>query len=365
MSETVYNPFTGTEEILFKDVDGKLKVLRGETVVPWQPPVRPPPPAVPPEGFRRAASPVAIAPSPLDPVVDETVAALQLAFADPALSRRLRSVVLSRFKDVRDSIEIREVLRRAPAAGGLGLDGTGLDRAVAVIDRAHQKFFEAMRQQHDQTYAALSANVGPAAPPKSPPTVPLALTPLPAKIPPRVAPVPKVSPAAPAIAATAPAAPPVLPKVLPPRLGGVVPPPVPAVVPLARGAGAPVAAQGEPQRAATPPVKYRPQLVGPLEELKEMTIVDFRRLDADPRQATARIAEKIALLEQQSFAHKAAAITAWRQGEVFTRYTELAGIAMADKRPIAQVIASRPAHDQTPTVAEFEAIADFNRTLRF
>jgi len=115
-----------------------------------------------------------------------------------------------------------------------------------------------------------------------------------------------------------------------------------------------------------PSVRVRPKLVGPLEEISELTVVDFRRLDADPAKATQRLREKIVLLEQQSFAHKVAAIAAWRKSEVFRRYTELASVAMVEKKPMVEVIAARKASEADVfTVEEFEAIADFNRTLRF
>lgn len=399
MADSVYNPLSGADEILFKDIDGGLKVLRGEAVTEWQPPAAEPSPPV--STAARPAAP-AVPPSPFDPLVDAVISELQIPL-DPVRSRRLRSIVLSRFKDIRDAIEIREVLLRAPAAGGLGLSGGMLDRAAGIIDRQYQRFTEGKRQQHDLTYAALSANVGPAAPPPLPKSVPVPLTPLPAKIAPAIPPAPKVSPITrplsvpPAQTATRPpppaieqpampqksfvpasAIPPVRPVFAPvaaqPLGGPAVAPSVPQVksapsVPAKVQPDADAAAVPTPpvvQPAAAPPVRYHPKLVGPLEELRDLTVQDFRRLDADPHQATVRIAEKIALLEQQSFAHKAAAIAAWRKSEVFTRYMELAAAAMDDKRPITQVLAERPAGEKPPlTVVEFEAIADFNRTLRF
>ena len=114
------------------------------------------------------------------------------------------------------------------------------------------------------------------------------------------------------------------------------------------------------------PVRFRPKLTGPLEELREMTLMDFRRLDPNPRNATDRISEKIALQEQQSFAMKAKAIAAWRQCEIFRLYADLAGEAMSGKQAIAEVIGRwQAAGTASLTAAEFEAIADFNQTLRF
>lgn len=97
-----------------------------------------------------------------------------------------------------------------------------------------------------------------------------------------------------------------------------------------------------------------------------MTLVDFRRLDSDPGKATQRLREKIALLEQQSFGHKAAAIAAWRRSETFQQYAEIAAAAMTEKKSITGIITARQSAGATSlTIAEFEAIADFNRTLRF
>ncbi|MDO8559801.1 MAG: hypothetical protein Q7S23_02065 [bacterium] len=386
MPEAVYNPFTGSEEVLFKDADGQLKVLRGGIVEPWRSAV---PTAVP---LLPASVPAALPSqsSPVESFVEQVIKELALPLPDPVLQKRLRTHILARFKDVRDAIETREAMARPLKVGGLGFTAEQAETSSVVIERHYRRFSEASRRQQDQAVAQLQANVSEVAPltPSAPvPAAPIApprrmsLQPLPpAALPPTVPPLPPVRPptrpplmsrpsaAVSPVPSAVPLEPPSLP--VPTRF----PQPVPAVPPLAPPAMLPPVARAtepftpspEPMAEEVPAVRYRPQLVGPLEEIGQMTLQDFRRLDADPRRATDRLREKIVLLEQQSFAHKAAAIAAWRSCEVFNLYTATAGRAMAEKRPISEMLGS----NATPgtsilSVAEFEAIADFNRTLRF
>lgn len=384
MAESVYNPLIVADEIIFKDVDGQFMVLRGETVEPWH--AIPRPAVVTAVPVRLLASPRSDA-APLDPLVSQVVKELALPFADAVLRQRLWSFVLSRFKDIRDEIEIREALERPVKVGGLGLPPPQAEQAIGIIERHFERWIEGRRRQQDQAVAALQANVGNMAPPVMAPamlqptfvmpsaTIPqrsAPLRPLPPP-PPAAVPLPPLgmvsrpppalrhdvpqTPSIPPVTAPAPRLeppPPLAPRTVPTPAAVVAPEQPPLMPPIA-----------PPQAAAVPAVRYRPQLVGPLEEIRQMTLLDFRRLDVDPHQATAHVREKIALLEQQSFAHKAAAIAAWRASVVFARYTAAAAAAMAGKIPITDVLPSGPTDPDTLSVAEFEAVADFNRTLRF
>jgi hypothetical protein len=113
-------------------------------------------------------------------------------------------------------------------------------------------------------------------------------------------------------------------------------------------------------------VKVTTKLTGPVEEIKNLTLVDFRRLDSDPKKAAENIYNKILLLEEQSFTKKVQAILGWRESEVFKIYTEIAHESMDQKRSMAEVIEERKsAGKPTLSLAEFEAIMDLNQKLRF
>ncbi|MDD5110684.1 MAG: hypothetical protein PHI63_05750 [Patescibacteria group bacterium] len=434
MPDSVYNPFTDAEEVLFKDADGQLKVARKDSVEPWHPSESA---ALDAEAFLLVAP---RAPDPLEMLADRVVAELKLAMPDEVLRKRLRNTVLSRLKDVRDQIETRETLTRPTKVGGLGLPPEVTENVLKIIERYVQQHDDRERNLIDQAIKEIEASVGmplpstdapdpgapaqataapailaqqgnytPSRPPVtvpppapapsrgSPPPSSFRLTPLPAVSSPAVPPLPpyRVPPVAPprpspspvqsrpAVAAAQPrpmAAPAPVPWVerpgeqpRPAKLPVAPPPREPLPLPRTPTVSAPVTpppsapvSPVEPALPAPPPVRPRTKLVGPLEELREMTLVDFRRLDEDAAKATSRIQEKIAILEQQSFGHKAAAIAAWRSSEVFKRYTELAAAAMGEKKPVGDVMKSmQSAGREVLTVAEFEAIADFNRTLRY
>jgi len=113
-------------------------------------------------------------------------------------------------------------------------------------------------------------------------------------------------------------------------------------------------------------VKVVPRLTGPIEELRNMNIVDFRRLDADPIRAAAKIKEKIDLLQDDGFVKKLEGISAWRQSKINREYIDVGRKSIGQKKPINDVIHDKniSGHD-TLREEEFEAILNLNREIRF
>lgn len=106
--------------------------------------------------------------------------------------------------------------------------------------------------------------------------------------------------------------------------------------------------------------------MGPVDELGRFTVVDFRRLDPNPVQAAGKIRALFNALEKESFASRAAGMTAWRSSELYGLYTAMGSESLASKLSIEVVGAQRQAQGQPAlTVAEFEAIMDLNQQLRF
>ncbi len=113
-------------------------------------------------------------------------------------------------------------------------------------------------------------------------------------------------------------------------------------------------------------VRYVPKLVGPLEELKEMTMVDFRRLDQNPEVASAKVQEKMRLLERESITKKIAGIKAWQESEVYKLYLEISRESMNQGASVSQVIASRISSGKPSlTEAEYQALVKLSRSLRY
>ena len=59
-----------------------------------------------------------------------------------------------------------------------------------------------------------------------------------------------------------------------------------------------------------------------MEEIKNFTIVDFRRLSSDLEQATARLQQKFVNLKEESFLLYLEALEAWQQSPLYKNYLE-------------------------------------------
>ena len=120
------------------------------------------------------------------------------------------------------------------------------------------------------------------------------------------------------------------------------------------------------RRPSLDDVKFVRKLVGPVEELETMTIIDFRRISADPKLAAKKIKEKIILLEKELYTKRAEGIAAWHKSEVSRFYRLLGQASMAEGRSIEQIIAERQqAGKPTLTIDEFNAIMELNKELRY
>ncbi len=108
------------------------------------------------------------------------------------------------------------------------------------------------------------------------------------------------------------------------------------------------------------------RLVGPIEELRRMTLSDFHKLAADSAEAARKIQDKLKLLEEDSFTKKFDGIAALKESELFSIYFALARASLMKGISIEQAIAER-ASENLPglTITEFNAIMELNRQLRF
>jgi len=113
-------------------------------------------------------------------------------------------------------------------------------------------------------------------------------------------------------------------------------------------------------------VKRVPRLSGPIDELKEMDLEHFRRLEEDPRAAIKKIKEKISFLEEDGYDKKLAGVKAWRQSPLNKLYLQVGQEAIKSKKGINSVIEDRrSAGKDSITEIEFGVIMDLNKELRF
>ncbi len=113
-------------------------------------------------------------------------------------------------------------------------------------------------------------------------------------------------------------------------------------------------------------VKYMPKIMGPIDELRYLDPVGFRRLAQQPDEITAKIKEKINLLEEEEYSKRIAGIQAWRRSPVNRLYLQIGRDSISQGKPISVIIEERKnAGKDYLSSAEFEAIMDLNKSLRF
>lgn len=107
-------------------------------------------------------------------------------------------------------------------------------------------------------------------------------------------------------------------------------------------------------------------LVGPVEELATMTLINFRRLGETPHRITAKIKEKINLLENDSYGKKLEGIDAWHRSEVNRFYRLLGQESMRQGRSIDDIINERMQENKpTLSIEEFNSVMELNKDLRY
>jgi hypothetical protein len=118
-------------------------------------------------------------------------------------------------------------------------------------------------------------------------------------------------------------------------------------------------------RSVVADIKYVPKLTGPVDELRAMAVKDFRRLSRDPHEATLKIRDKIDLLEDQSFEVKSAGIKAWQDSETNRLYLGMLRSSLEGKPIIDVIVEKEGKGEPVLSKAEFDAIMELNRKLRF
>lgn len=113
-------------------------------------------------------------------------------------------------------------------------------------------------------------------------------------------------------------------------------------------------------------VKFVPKTMGPIDELRFMDTISFRRLGKVAAESTAKLRDKIILLEKEQYAKKLEGIKAWRQSPLNQLYVSMTQTALNQKVSIDQVIAQKTqANEPCLNQSEFEAIMKLNQELRF
>jgi hypothetical protein len=113
-------------------------------------------------------------------------------------------------------------------------------------------------------------------------------------------------------------------------------------------------------------VMFTPKVMGPIDELRYMDLVTFRRLNPDPVKATVKIKEKIELLGQDQYAKRIEGIKAWRLSPVNKLYSMIGNESITGGKSVEKIIEDlRLKGAEYLAAKEFDAIMDLNKGLRF
>lgn len=132
-------------------------------------------------------------------------------------------------------------------------------------------------------------------------------------------------------------------------------------------ASAELAAAAATQKPRLDDVKVAsPRLMGPVQELKALTLPEFRRLAKDPESAAKKIFQKIDVLGQESFERRIEGIRAWQQSGLQQAYMALVAESFKSGKPVAQLAEEKRGLGQdVPSPVELSAIISLNSTLHF
>ncbi|MCG2687734.1 hypothetical protein L6260_02935 [Candidatus Parcubacteria bacterium] len=113
-------------------------------------------------------------------------------------------------------------------------------------------------------------------------------------------------------------------------------------------------------------ISFSSNLIGPVEELGTMSIVEFRRLSSDPKEAIQKILNTLELLEEDDYEQRVKGIMALRKSPLQNLYISLVQEALLQGIPVADVAtARRNKGEASLNAAEIEAIVKLNDDIRF
>lgn len=112
-------------------------------------------------------------------------------------------------------------------------------------------------------------------------------------------------------------------------------------------------------------ISNRPKIYGPSDELRSISLVDWRRWGTS-QEAILKIQGKINLLAEDSLVKKSEGIKAWKESEINKLYIEIGEDSINNGRSIEETINQRQKQGQkTLNQEEFNAVVELNQKLRF
>lgn len=355
----------------------------------------------------------------LDKKIEELMQRADITFPSVEMAKRLRQLIFTYLKGIRNKIDARSALTRPYSQGGFGLSDSQADRIIQlsgeivsgdmsadkpkppsplqkIIDTESTKLSSVIKGDSYDLKAAIAARAEKKIQPepdklieegKNPMETKLlesgldkmlsaSLSPLPAVVVPQVEPTVPTASAKPPVQDVKPAAKPVEVPVKPvadsPVVTAVIPPkPEPKIVadvkPVATPAKASVAdLRGLASRYKIQDIKPAPIVMGPVDELRMLSVLNFRRLGETPGVRIDKIISKIRLLQKDGYEKMVSGVSAWRLSPANRLYLQIAKDALVQGLTLQQAAEARAkAGKETYSLEELEAIMTLNNRLMF
>ncbi len=291
-----------------------------------------------------------------EPAVQAIVSAAGLADAES--QKRLANIVSARLKEVRDAYATRAELEKPPASGGLGLTGRVLADLMEKIESA---VYDAKREADARAAKDKSAHVergiarrdmGSSAREQEEQLLARRYAELTGKAPMKTV---GAIGARPSLAMSA--------RESVSRADQNIDK---SKVRQAIAAAAPPTLRPATSRPRMEDVRPAHRLAGPVDELRLLTLEDFRRLSKDPKTAMAKVLDQAELLRSQGEDQWFAAVKAWRASPLNGWYVRAMQEALARGSDVRGLLAEKRAAGETvPSDAEVDALTQLNGRLRF
>lgn len=108
------------------------------------------------------------------------------------------------------------------------------------------------------------------------------------------------------------------------------------------------------------------RLTGLADELRGMDIDSYRRLSRDPAQAAEKVIEKLETLKRESFDRWTEGVEAWRQSPLQQQYLKLVTESFSSGKPVAQLVEEkRKTNPNLPSAEELGSIIELNGRIQF
>jgi len=81
---------------------------------------------------------------------------------------------------------------------------------------------------------------------------------------------------------------------------------------------------------------------GPVGEIQNMSLIDFRRLSANPTEAAARLQQKLFNLRDESYLMYLKGLDAWVKSQLYIAYMQAIDTSLAERKSISDVVSAKP-----------------------